>query len=122
MNKRIGTDFERRVCGILSEHGYWVHFIAPDARGAQPFDIVAVKSGKAFAMDCKTCVADRITIRRLEDNQVMAFEKWINCGNDEPLIIVEHKGEMFEIQYSKLKKERSVKISESKKFYPGLWI
>lgn len=112
MNKKIGSDFERRVCGILSEHGYWVHFMTPDSRGAQPFDIIAVKDGSAVAIDCKTCVSNRINFNRLEMNQVFAFEKWMSCGNEEPYIFVEHDGDVYVIGYLELKKEGSVKISD----------
>ena len=48
-NKIIGTAFEKEMCELLANRGYWVHFITPDNRGAQPFDIIAVKDGKAFA-------------------------------------------------------------------------
>ena len=118
MNKKIGTEFEKQVCKALSNAGYWVHFLAPDTRGAQPFDILAVKYGKAIAIDCKTCVSERFNISRLEDNQITAFEKWLKCGNDEPLIIIEHYGEIVFVEYSKLKNERSVKINELQKFIP----
>ena len=36
-NKKKGTAFEKEMCDLLAIKGYWVHFIAPDARGAQPF-------------------------------------------------------------------------------------
>lgn len=118
MNKKIGTEFEKQICKMLSDAGYWVHFLAPDIRGSQPFDIIAVKSGNAMAIDCKTCVSARFNINRLEDNQITAFEKWLKCGNDEPLIVIEHYGEIVFVEYSKLKNERSVKVDELQKFIP----
>jgi hypothetical protein len=74
-NKKIGSDFEQEACSILANHGYWVKFLDPDRTGAQPFDIIAVKSGIAYCFDCKTCVSDTFNINRLEDNQIMAFEE-----------------------------------------------
>lgn len=109
-NKVLGTQFERDICDLLAQKGYWVHFIVPDARGAQPFDIIAVKGGKAIAIDCKTCVANRFTISRLEDNQIMAFEKWISCGNEMPMIMIKHNDRIHKVLYSDLKKERSIKL------------
>ena len=103
---------------MLSDAGYWVHFLAPDARGAQPFDVIAAKDGKAIAIDCKTCVSERFNISRLEDNQITAFEKWLKCWNDEPLIVIEHYGDVRIVEYSTLKKERSVKVNELHKFIP----
>ena len=91
-NKKIGTEFEKYVCKILKYMGYWVHFIAPDSRGAQPFDIIAVKNGMAVAIECKTLDAKQkyFSIDRIEENQRMAFERWIACGNLEPTIAVLH--------------------------------
>lgn len=111
-NKRIGTAFEQEMCGILAKDGYWVHFIVPDARGAQPFDIIAVKDGKAIAIDCKTCVAGSFNISRLEDNQIFAFEKWITCGNGDPVIAVKHDGNIYKISYSELKEKKSIRLEE----------
>lgn len=111
-NKRLGSAFERTVCETLALKGYWVHFIVPDARGAQPFDIIAVKDGRALAIDCKTCVADVFNISRLEDNQIMAFEKWIRCGNTMPIIIVEHKDNVYAIPYDKLKEYEKIRLDK----------
>ena len=109
-NKKIGTAFEKEMCDILAQRGYWVHFMAPDNRGAQPFDIIAVKDGRALAIDCKTCVANSFNISRLEDNQVYAFEKWLACGNEMPMIAVKHKGRITMIAYADLKERKSIKL------------
>lgn len=109
-NKKLGSKFEKEICQRLASKGYWVHFIVPDIRGAQPFDIIAVKNGTAYAIDCKTCVADVFNISRLEDNQVMAFEKWERCGNICPVIIVEHKEDILCIEYDVLKKYGKIRI------------
>lgn len=111
-NKKLGTAFEREVVDILAGSGWWVHFITPDARGAQPFDIIAVKAGQAMAIDCKTCAADRFTISRLEDNQIMAFEKWLSCGNEMPVILVKHDGRIYWIRYKHLKEQKSIKLGK----------
>lgn len=111
-NKRLGTEFEREMCDRLSALGYWVHFIVPDARGAQPFDIIAVKGTSATAIDCKTSARGSFPITRLEDNQIMAFELWIRCGNTNPLIAVKFNERIYRIPYWKLKNERSVKLTE----------
>ena len=111
-NKKIGTDFEHEVCEMFARKGYWVHFIVPDARGAQPFDIIAVKDGNAVAIDCKTCVADTFNISRLEDNQKMAFEKWLKCGNSMPMVIVKHKNKLYVLPYDELKFRKSIKLED----------
>lgn len=109
-NKKIGSDFEQRICDVLAADGYWVHFIVPDSRGAQPFDIIAVKNGIAYAIDCKTCVAKSISINRLEENQIAAFELWLRRGNTMPVVAVEHDDEIRWIDYGDLKERGTVKI------------
>ena len=115
-NKKLGTAFEKRVCALLSANGYWVHFITPDVRGAQPFDIIAVKDGRAIAIDCKTCASGKFSISRLEDNQIFAFEKWLECGNDDPYIFVEHGKEIYAISYLYLRENKIVKLEEKWRF------
>lgn len=68
-----GSQFERIMVRALADHGYWAHRIEPDARGAQPFDIIAVGYGVVIAADCKVCQNGRFVFSRLEENQRMAF-------------------------------------------------
>lgn len=112
-NKKLGTDFETEFCELLASRGYWVHFISPAPNGGQPFDVVAAKGGEAFAFDCKTCAANRFTYSRLEDNQIMAFELWMKCGNNEPRVAVKHKGAIYLIPYKVLKEKQSVALDNS---------
>lgn len=117
-NKKLGTAFENRLCEVLDSLGFWVHFITPDKRGSQPFDIIAVKNGEATAIDCKTCSTERISINRLEDNQIMAFEKWLRCGNQMPLIAVEYSKtkRIYLVPYNILRANKSVKFTEMRAF------
>lgn len=79
-NKKIGSDFEKRYCEYFNKNGYWVHFMNPSANGSQPFDIIAIKGTMIVAVDCKTIVANRFSLDRIEDNQMMAFKKMNECG------------------------------------------
>ena len=111
-NKKLGTAFENEVVELMRKRGYWVHFLAPDARGAQPFDIIAVKNGMALAIECKTLAAKEkvFPIERLEDNQKFAFEVWQKCGNAEPLIAVKWGNEIRFIGWNNLKRYRKVRM------------
>ena len=113
-NKKHGTEFERLVVEKLAKSGAWVHFLSPDERGAQPFDIIAVKDGVACAIECKTQDAKNkwFPLSRLEDNQVMAMGKWMMCGNPEPLICVQYKGEIKTINFLELKEKGKVNLDE----------
>lgn len=115
-NKRLGTIFEQRVVKCLTEGGWWVHFITPNAAGQQPFDIIAVKHGKALAIDCKTCADDVFRFDRLEENQKFAFERWLKCGNHEPYLIVEHNCKMYCIPYTILRDNRVVLLKDDLKW------
>ena len=109
-NKLIGNEFEKEVCQILASHGWWVHFINPDRKGAQPFDIIAVKDEEAGAIDCKTSARPIFPYTRLEDNQVNAFEKWLACGNDNAVLIIKYNGHIYCIDYQVLKKYGKVDL------------
>ena len=111
-NKKLGTAFEQEMVKILSDNGYWVHFISPDNRGAQPFDIIVVKNGIALAADCKTCEDHIFRISRLEWNQMLAFQKWIDCGNGMPVIFVKHNEKIYMVEYDRLVKDEKVDLDE----------
>lgn len=111
-NKKLGTEFEKAMVNLLAKQGYWVHFITPDARGAQPFDIIAVKDCFAVAIDCKTCADRYFRLGRLEENQIMAFEKWLACGNANPYIAVEHGDKIIMLDYVELKKELKIDLEK----------
>ena len=115
-NKKLGTEFEKEVCELLAKRGYWAHFITPDARGAQPFDIIAAKDGRSVVIDCKTCVAKSFNISRLEENQIMAFELWLRCGNSMPYVFVKHDELIYTIPYDFLKLRGSVKLEHVYRF------
>ena len=116
-NKRIGMQFEQEMCRILSEKGYWVHFISPDNRGAQPFDLIFAKDGLAFAADCKTSKDMYIRWNRLEDNQILAFEKWMSCGNGDPFIFVKCNNSVFCITYTDLKFFKVINLRDRSPYY-----
>lgn len=102
-NKKLGSAFEKEFCRLLASKGWWVHFITPAANGGQPFDVIAVKGGSAIPFDCKTSVSHIFPISRLEENQIMAFEHWLKCGNDDPFIAVKYNEKIYLIKYRRLK-------------------
>ena len=119
--KKIGTAFEREVVELLSKPPFdaWVKFIPPDERGAQPFDIIAVKNGIAYAIECKTLDARRryFGIEMLEDNQISAFNYWVAKGNTDPLIFVRTGDQIKVVTYSYLLKHMKVDMSENVTIY-----
>lgn len=77
-NKKLGNDFENEFVELLNEKGFWVHRIAQKSEG-QPADVIAVKYGKPFLIDCKYCSDDKFDVSRIEDNQYWAMTKF-NCS------------------------------------------
>lgn len=119
-NKRLGAAFEREFCKILAERGFWVHFLSPGPTGGQPFDVIAVKNGIAYAFDCKTSAAERFPVSRLEENQVLAFEKWLACRNTEPMIAVKHDGRISILFYRELKRLGVIRLTAQYEWSGGV--
>ena len=79
-NKKLGNSFEAELCEILAEEGYWVHNLAQNSAG-QPADVIAVKNGQAFLIDCKVCSTGKFLYSRIEENQELSMQLWDECGN-----------------------------------------
>lgn len=118
-NKKLGTEFENQMCEFYALMGYWVHFIVPDARGAQPFDIIAVRDNKPIVFDCKTSATHRFSINRLEENQIMAFSKWIKCGNSIPYVAVLYDDKVYMISYIVLDEKKVIDLRKEVPFIDG---
>ena len=109
-NKQIGAKFEQEFVGILAKEGFWAHFLAPSPTGAQPFDVIAMRHGYAYCFDCKTSVKPIFPLSRLEDNQILAFDKWLKRGGTAPLIAVKYNNNIYLIAYTRLQREGSVDL------------
>lgn len=79
-NKKLGNQFETELCEILAEHGFWTHNLAQNAAG-QPADVIAVKEGQAYLIDCKVCSQGKFQYSRIEENQDLSMGLWNECGN-----------------------------------------
>ncbi len=79
-NKKLGNSFEAELCEILANEGFWAHNLAQNSAG-QPADVIAVKDGEAFLIDCKVCSQGKFQYSRIEENQDLSMELWRDCGN-----------------------------------------
>ena len=80
-NKKLGNQFEAELCEILSMYGFWCHNLAANSAG-QPADLLAVRNGKSYLIDCKVCSTDKgFDLKRVEENQDLAMTLWEECGN-----------------------------------------
>lgn len=82
VNKKLGNDFETEFCNILFSEGFWVHNMAQNAAG-QPADVIAVRNGDSFLIDCKVCLSNTFPFSRIESNQHSAMTVWRQSGNKE---------------------------------------
>lgn len=110
-NKKLGSEFEREFEKLLKDNGYWVHFCAPSSTGSQPCDFIAVKNGEAYLIDCKTCVNNYFTLRRMEQNQIQAFNRWRICSNRNMYVAVKHNDKVYMISYVLLAGQKTVNLT-----------
>ena len=102
INKKLGNDFEKELSEILYDAGYWVHLLNQNKNG-QPADIIAVKDGGAYLIDAKVCSYEVFPFRRIEDNQHLAMDMWIECNNIEPYFALKCRNEIYMVGYRTIK-------------------
>lgn len=101
-NKKLGNSFEAEFCEVLSGRGYWVHNLAQNQAG-QPADVMAVKDGKSYLIDCKVCsTAAGFKFSRIEDNQELSMQLWESCGNGTGWFALKVADEIYMVAYSVL--------------------
>lgn len=105
-NKKLGNSFEAEFCDILAEHGFWVHLLSQNAAG-QPADVLAVKDGDAYLIDCKVCSQGKFLFSRIEDNQELAMELWHDCGNGDGLFALKFDEDVYIVSLVELRKCRN---------------
>ena len=101
-NKKLGNQFETEFCEILAEHGFWVHLLSQNAAG-QPADVIAVKEGEAYLIDCKVCSQGKFTFNRIEENQELAMELWNECGNGYGLFALKFDARVYMVDRESLR-------------------
>lgn len=102
INKKLGNDFEQELCEIFADAGYWVHNFA-NRKNGQPADIIAVKSGGAYLIDAKVCMYEVFPFRRIEENQHLSMDMWIECENIEPYFALKARNEIYMVSYVAIK-------------------
>lgn len=120
-NKKLGTEFEGEVVTLLSQKGYWVHFITPDARGSQPFDIIASKDGIPIVGDCKTSKSKWFAVTRFEENQLTAFEKWFKTGNKYAFVFIKYNEKIYQIPFRMIAGMKKINLELVENFEISKW-
>lgn len=93
-NKKLGNSFESGFCETLADEGFWCHNLAQNSAG-QPADVIAVKNGDAYLIDCKVCSRNRFPFTRIEENQIFSMELWRECGNGEGWFALQFASQVY---------------------------
>ena len=104
-NKKLGNSFETEFAEILSNEGYWVHLLSQNAAG-QPADVIAIRDGEAYLIDCKVCSQGKFLFSRIEDNQESAMELWRDCGNGVGWFALKFDDEIFMVDMTAMRDAR----------------
>lgn len=84
---------------MFHANGFWALRIPRNERGAQPFDILAIKDDKVYAVDCKVCARKTFSLDRIEDNQWIAMEIMAMQTNAIVGFLVYHNNQIFFLSY-----------------------
>ena len=102
INKKLGNDFEKELSEILYNAGYWVHLLNQNKNG-QPADIIAVKNKKAYLIDAKVCSLEKFAFKRVEENQHLSMQMFIDCGNTTPYFALKARNEIYMLSYKTIR-------------------
>ena len=102
INKKLGNKFETELSEILYNAGYWVHLLNQNKNG-QPADIIAVKNKKAYLIDAKVCSFEKFAFKRVEENQRLSMQMFIECGNTTPYFALKARNEIYMLSYKTIR-------------------
>ena len=113
-NKSVGNKFEKDFCMMLMDRDFWVHNMVQNSSG-QPADLIAVRRGKAYLIDCKVCASNAFKLSRIEDNQHMAMSYWKDMKNGDGWFAIKFdSGDIYMISHDRLKTISQWKASATK--------
>ena len=102
INKKLGNKFEKELSEILYNAGYWVHLLNQNKNG-QPADLIAVKNKKAYLIDAKVCSLEKFAFKRVEENQRLSMQMFIECGNTTPYFALKARNEIYMLSYKTIR-------------------
>ena len=105
-----GAEFERYMADLFQQNGFWALRIPKNERGAQPFDILAIKGDRIYAVDCKVCARSSFPVERVEDNQWLSMDIMQRRTTAIVGFAVYHDGMIYFIPYDELKMSNAASI------------
>ena len=109
-NKSLGNGFESKFCDLLFQEGFWVHNLAQNQSG-QPADVIAVRNGVPYLIDCKVCSNGKFPFSRVEENQDLSMTLWEMCGNGQGWFALLLEDEVFMIPHVVINRYRKRQAS-----------
>lgn len=92
--------------------------------GSQPCDIVACKNNACFLFDCKTLEnkTGLFTLKRVEENQRLAFKKAKKSGCDEFYLSIIWNNDIYCIPFNSINfSEKSISLKNIKPYLEGFY-
>jgi archaeal holliday junction resolvase (hjc) len=111
-NKKLGNDFESKLCEMLFKEGFWVHNFTQNQAG-QPADIIAVKNKIPFLIDAKVCSDNKFPLSRIEENQRSSMDLWHDCKNGTGWFAFLIEDEVFMMAYTNIKSIEADQLGKS---------
>lgn len=101
VNAKLGSDFENEFAEILNNNGYFSHVVARSKSGSQPFDVFSCKGNTPKVFDCKTLnnTSGLFPIKRVEENQILAWKKYEECGNTDFNLAIKWDNKIYIIPF-----------------------
>jgi hypothetical protein len=82
LQNKNGNKAEKEFAEYMHGKKYWVHIMARDGRGNQPFDAIAIKNNMPWMVDVKNVESGEVfALNRVEPNQIGAFKVLMATGN-----------------------------------------
>ena len=112
-NIKSGNTFEREFCEALFADGWWVYNCPKTVAGAQPADVIAVKNGKAYLIDCKNCEKEYFSKTRIEENQILAMKLFEQRARCEGIFAIKLNSNIYMVALDNLLKSPRTHLKEA---------
>lgn len=97
----LGKSFEEDLCWYYFSKGYFVEYHEKGVTGSQSCDITIIKDDIATMVECKNLEAKNgvFNLSRVEENQKLAYARYIECGNTNFILAVLWDNKVYFIDF-----------------------
>ena len=62
-----------------------------------------IKNKKAYLIDAKVCSLEKFAFKRVEENQRLSMQMFIECGNTTPYFALKARNEIYMLSYKTIR-------------------